>query len=297
MKIRTKKYTAMRKVIFISCLLIATVAFSQKEEKAKQEAARIANNLVYEANKELEGKEFTDAEVNFRKAISKDGENSTAKYNLGNAYYRENSLGEAFSRFKQSSEVALSKAQKHKAFHNMGNVFMKNEEYDKAVEAYKESLRNDPTDDETRYNLALAKQKKEQQGGGGDNNDQNQDQKDQDKKDQDKKEGDNEDKDKEGDKKDDEKKDGEDDKKEGDKKPDENKDGEGDKKEDKKDQNKGGDQPKDEKEEPKKPRPNQLSPQQVKNLLEAMNNQEKKVQEKLNKKKVKGVPVKNEKDW
>ncbi len=290
----------MKKVIFVCCLFITVSAFSQKEEKAKQEAARVSNNLVFEANKEIEGKEFLDAEVTYRKAISKDGENATAKYNLGNAYYKENSLGEAFSRFKQSSDVALSKTQKHKAFHNMGNVFMKNEEYDKAVEAYKESLRNDPTDDETRYNLALAKQKKEQQGGGGDNKDQNQDQKDQDQKDQDKKEGDNEDKDNEGDKKDDKKKDGEDgedDKKEGDKKPDENKDGEGDKKEDKKDQNKGGDQPKDEKGEPKKPRPNQLSPQQVKNLLEAMSNQEKKVQKKLNEKKVKGVPVKNEKDW
>ncbi|NAS31117.1 tetratricopeptide repeat protein [Flavobacteriaceae bacterium R38] len=288
----------MKKYILLFCLFVTALAFSQEDEKAKQKAARQSNNLVYEANDKLEGKEFIDAEVSYRKAISKNDENAVAKYNLGNAYYKENSLEEAFTRYKQAGDIALSKAQKHKAFHNIGNIFMKNKEFEKAVEAYKEALRNDPTDDETRYNLALAKQKKEQEGGGGDNDkDQNQDQKDQ--KDQDKKDGDKGDKDKEGDQKEDKKddgKEGENDQKDGEKKPDENNE-EGDKKEDKKDEGKGDKQPKDEKGEPKKPRPNQLSPQQIKNLLEAMNNAEKKVQKKLNAKKVKGVPVKNEKDW
>ncbi|NER14339.1 tetratricopeptide repeat protein [Leptobacterium flavescens] len=290
----------MKKLVLLVLILTTSFAFSQnKEEKAKQKAAKLANNYVYDANKELANKEFIDAEANYRRAISKNGENATAKYNLGNAYYRENSLGEAFSRFKQAGDVALSKTQKHKAFHNMGNVFMKNKEFGKAVEAYKEALRNDPTDDQTRYNLALAKQKqKEQQDQNKDNKDQNKDQNQDQNKDQnqDKKEGDNEEKDKKDDKKDqDQNKEGEnDDKKDGEKKPDENKDGEGDKKEDKKDKNKGGDQPKDQK---GKPRPNQLSPQQVKNLLEAMNNEEKKVQKKLNAKKLKGKPTKREKDW
>ena len=280
--------------------LLTTALYAQntdkKEEKRKAEAARVSNNLVYEANEELSGKEFVDAETTYRKAISKNGENATARYNLGNAYYRENSLGEAFLRYKQAGDVAESKVQKHKSFHNLGNVFMKNKEYEKAVEAYKEALRNDPTDDETRYNLALAKQKQEKEGGGGGGDDKNQDQNQDQNKNQDKQEGDKE-KDENSDKKDDQQdgKDGEDDKKEGDK-PDENKEGEGDQKQDKKDQNKGGDQPKDNKQQ-QKPRPNQLSPQQIKNLLEAMNNEEKKVQKKLNAKKVKGVPVKNEKDW
>jgi len=286
----------MKRSILLFCLFIITFAFSQEDEKAKRKAARLSNNLVYEANDKLEGKEFVDAEVSYRKAISKDAENAVAKYNLGNAYYKENSLEEAFIRFKESGQTALSKTQRHKAFHNMGNVFMKNEEFEKAVEAYKQALRNDPTDDETRYNLALAKQKKEQEGGGGGGGD-NQDQ--QDKKDQDKSEGDQGDKDQEGDQKEDknqEGKDNEDNKNEGDKKPEEQNEEGGDKKDNKEQDQKEGNQPKDEKGNPK-PRPNQLSPQQVKNLLEAMNNAEKKVQEKLNAKKVKGVPVKNEKDW
>ncbi|MEL6918793.1 MAG: hypothetical protein AAFO99_13810, partial [Bacteroidota bacterium] len=68
----------------------------------------------------------------------------------------------------------------------------------------------------------------------------------------------------------------------------------GDKKEEKNKQPQQGDQPKEQKQQP---RPNQLSPQQVKNLLEAMQNEEKKVQEKIDAKKVKGVKVKKEKDW
>ena len=46
-----------------------------------------------------------------------------------------------------------------------------------------------------------------------------------------------------------------------------------------------------------KPQRNKISPEQLKNLLKAMNNEEKKVQEKVNKNKVKGIPVKNKKDW
>ncbi|WNH14145.1 hypothetical protein [Thalassobellus suaedae] len=46
-----------------------------------------------------------------------------------------------------------------------------------------------------------------------------------------------------------------------------------------------------------KPQPGQMSPQQMKNLLEAMNNQEQKVQEKMNAEKMKGVKIQTDKDW
>ena len=62
---------------------------------------------------------------------------------------------------------------------------------------------------------------------------------------------------------------------------------------DNKDPNKQGDQ----KKKKQQQQPGKLSPQQVRNLLEAMNNQEKKVQEKINAQKTKGVKVRNEKDW
>ena len=59
-------------------------------------------------------------------------------------------------------ETATSKAEKHKAFHNIGNILMQKEKCKEAVEAYKNALRNNPTDEETRYNLAVAKNGKTQ---------------------------------------------------------------------------------------------------------------------------------------
>ncbi len=58
-----------------------------------------------------------------------------------------------------------------------------------------------------------------------------------------------------------------------------------------------GDENKDKQNQNPKPKPGQMSPQQIKNLLEAMQNQEQKVQEKINAKKQKGAKVKTEKDW
>ena len=185
-------------------LLVCFSSFAQEvDEKEKEKALRLSTNLTWDGNKALSEDNFIAAEVDYRKAISKSPDNSAAPYNLGNAYYNNETYNEAFSRFKEAGETSTSKADKHKAYHNMGNVFMKRKDYAKAVEAYKEALRNDPTDEETRYNLALAKEllKKDQ-----DENKQNQDDKDKDKEDQDenkdqdkKDEGENEDKKDQGD--------------------------------------------------------------------------------------------------
>ena len=279
----------MKNIVFI-LFFIGCVSFAQEEEKERQQALSESKNLTWEANKELSEENFIEAEVDYRKAIAKSDENSAAPYNLGNAYYNKETYSEAFGRFKQAGELASDKSDKHSAYHNMGNVFMKRKEYEKAVEAYKEALRNDPTDEETRYNLALAKEmlKKEQE-----QNDQNQDNKDeQDKQDQkdeneDKKEGDNKEDNKDPNK--------EDEGDENEEKKDENKEGEGDQKEEQNKKPEEGD--KQEQEQPQQPRPNQLSKQQIQNLLKAMQNEEKKVQEKIDAQKVKGVKVKNEKDW
>lgn len=281
-------------MIAVLVFFVSTPFFAQEEEdlKAKEKSLRNSKNYTWEGNKKLSEDNFIAAEADYRVAISKSPENVAAPFNLGNAYYNNETYSEAFGRFKEAGESATAKTEKHNAYHNMGNVFMKRKDYAKAVEAYKEALRNDFTDEETRYNLALAKEllKKDEE-----NKDQNEDNKD-DQKDQDKeddKEGDNEDekdqdKQDEGDKGDE----GDEDDK-GDKNEDENKEGDGD---DKKEQNKKPEQGDNEKDQPA-PRPNQLSKQQVENLLRAMQNAEKQVQEKIDAKKVQGAKVKTEKDW
>ena len=259
-------------------VVIASASAQENKDKAQEKALKNSMNLTWEANKELSENAFVEAEADYRRAISKSDENAIAPYNLGTAYYKKKSLEEAFGRFKQAGELASAKPEKHKAFHNMGNVFMKNEEYGKAVEAYKEALRNDPTDEETRYNLALAKalaekQKNQQKDGEDDKKDQKEKEEEQEKE-QEQKQDQQENQDKDG----------------GDQEKEDNKEGDG---EEKKEQPEAGDKP----EEQKQPRPNQLSPQQIKNLLEAMQNEENKVQEKMNEKKVKGPKSKNAKDW
>lgn len=275
-------------------LLIGCSLFAQTEQEIEKENAKDlaeSTDLTWEANKEISEDKFIEAEKVYRKAISKSDKNAAAPFNLGNAYYNKETYSEAFGRFKQAGELAEAKPDKHKAFHNMGNVFMKRKEYEKAVEAYKEALRNNPKDEETRYNLALAKEMLKKEQDEQKQNDENKDNKDQeDKKDeQDKNEDQKDDGDKkedEGDKEDENKeKENEGDK--GDQEKDENKEGEGDKKEEQ--------EKKPEEQQP--PRPNQLSKQQIQNLLDAMQNEENKVQEKIDAQKVKGVKVKNEKDW
>ena len=243
-------------------------------------------NHIFDGNQQAELKEFNEAEMAYRRALSKAPEKPEALYNLGNTHFEEQDFDEAKQRYFQTQKFTENKFSKQQAFHNLGNVFMKQKDYAKAVEAYKNALRNNPEDEETRYNYALAKEllKKEQ-------DQQNQDQQDQQNEDEQENKDQNQDQNKEGDK---DKDSGQDN--------DEEQGDQGDKDEDKKEE---GDQKKDnqpqqgdqEKEQPAQPRKTELSPEQVKSLLEAMSNQEKKVQDKVNAEKVQGIPVRGQKDW
>ena len=280
----------MKNVFTILFSLCITFSFSQDKEAQDKEALKKANDFVYEGNQLVNEDAFVEAEMAYRQAISENPSSAIGAYNLANSYYSKGSFEEALYRQQEVVNTSTSKDEKHRAFHNIGNILMKNKKCKEAVEAYKSALRNDPTDDETRYNLGLAKECAEQQQQNQDQNkDENKDNKDQ--KDENKEDQDQKDKDKEGDNKEDQKDKGDQDKKEGD----DQKDEDGKPKEDEQDKGKEGEQQKD-KQNPK-PQPGKLSDQQIKSLLEAMNNQEQKVQEKLNAQKQKGVKVKTKKDW
>lgn len=248
----------MRKILYIVLLLNSVLLFGQEKDK----------NL-YNGNQSFKEKKYADAEADFRVTESKKSpKKATAGYNLGNSVYRQNQQGEAQIKYIQALEHAKTKTEKHRIYHNLGNTFMLDKNYEAAAEAYKNALRNNPNDEETRYNYALAKRKKkdnpppknnkkDNKGGGG-----------QDKKPQ----PENNKNDKGNDKKDQDKNKGED------KKEDK---GDGEKKEDKNEN----------------PKPSGADKQRIDNILDAVNNAEKKVQDKVNAKKVKARPVSNEKDW
>ena len=243
-------------------------------------------NHIFDGNEKADEEDYKEAEKSYRKAISLEPEKEVALFNLGNTHFKDKKYDEASQRFFQTQKFASSKQGKHRAFHNMGNVYMQKKEYQKAVEAYKNALRNNPKDEETRYNYALAKKLLENE-----KPPEEQEQDDQkDQKDQEKDKEKDQEKDQDGDQ---ENKDQKNPKKEGD---------EGDESDDKGDPNKEGDQkkeqkPKEQKPQNDRPKRGQLSPQQVESLLEAMNNQEKKVQDKINAKKIKGAPARGKKDW
>ncbi|MBL7867616.1 MULTISPECIES: tetratricopeptide repeat protein [Flavobacterium] len=261
----------MRQLLIYTLLLFSFAAIAQEKDKDK--------NLP-RGNKEFKEKNYVDAEAEYRISLSKSPTKAIASYNLGNTIYKQKQPSEAKLAYVNTIENAKTKAEKHKAFHNLGNIFMTEKKYSDAVEAYKNALRNNPADEQTRYNYALAKEYLK-------NNPEPP--KDDKKKDKDKKE------------KDKDKKNEKDDKKEGDKGDDkkENKD-KGEDKKDKQDGKNGegkNDKDSDQKGQPKPQPGNSPSKQRIENLLDAVNNEEKKIQEKVNAKKVKGKPVQTEKDW
>ena len=277
------------------------VVGQQQSDKDREQARKEALQFIQEADEALGENNFPEAEAAYRKAIAKDPENSTARYNMGNMYYTRENSPQAAQRFKQAAEVADTKEAKHKANHNLGNAFMKQKKYQEAVEAYKDALRNNPTDDETRYNLALAKKMLEQQqqdqnqdGGDNENQDQeNQDEENQDQnQDQENKENqENQDQENQGEGENEGDKDQQD-------KDQEEQEGDQDEKE-QPDDGQGDQEEEDKQPQQAQPQPGQgqLSPEQIQRLLQAMNNEERKVQDKINAEKQKGAKVKSEKDW
>ncbi|RZJ57147.1 MAG: tetratricopeptide repeat protein [Flavobacterium sp.] len=262
----------MKGFITYCLLFIAAFAFAQEKDK----------NLP-KGNKEFADKNYIDAEANYRIAQSKAPATAPAAYNLGNSVYRQNLPGEAKFAYMKAIENAKTKKQKHLAYHNLGNAFMKEKNYQAAVSSYQNALRNNPLDDETRYNYALAKKMlkdnpppppKKDDKKKDDQKDKKQDPKD-DKNDKGK--GDQKDKGDQGDQKD-----------------------KGDNGKEKKDKEQEGKDKKDQGDKGDKDKQNAApspSKQRMENLLDAMNNEEKKIQEKMNLQKVKGQPKRQEKDW
>ena len=150
--------------------------------------AQSDRQLIRQGNKQFRAGNYAESEVLYRKAVEKNPRNSQAYFNLGNALLGQRKDSSAVSQFEASAKLETNPIRKAKAYHNMGVVCQGKKMFGEAIEAYKEALRNNPTDDETRYNLALCKRQQQQQQQNQDNQqNQNKDQKqDKDKQDKDK---------------------------------------------------------------------------------------------------------------
>mgnify|MGYP003292025706 CR=1 FL=1 len=135
--------------IFICCTLCGTA-----QQMTEQDYIRSGNKLYADSL-------FEKAEVEYRKALEIDPASTDALYNLGNALFNQINqtpakAGESLEQYKTAAKLETDKERLAQIYHNMGVLLYLGEQYGESVAAYKESMRNNPHDDETRYNLAKA---------------------------------------------------------------------------------------------------------------------------------------------
>jgi len=140
--------------------------------------AQSTRGLINEGVDLYKEQKFADAEVNFKKGLEKSPESFEAKFNLGDAYYKQERYDEAIKSFQSAFVNARSDEEKAKIFHNVGNSFLKSQKVKESVGAFKEALKLNPNDQETKYNLSYALNllKNQNQNQQNQNQDQNKDQ-------------------------------------------------------------------------------------------------------------------------
>ncbi|HPW89848.1 MAG TPA: tetratricopeptide repeat protein [Paludibacteraceae bacterium] len=140
--------------ILILLFAITPLLFAQKE-----------SGDVRRGNSAYNKEKYVDAEVDYRKGLEKNSKSFSGSFNLGNALYRQEKYTEAAEQFQIAVSLAgTDKARIAEAYHNMGNSLLQTGDFAKSIEAYKQALRNNPKDNDTRYNLVYAQHMlKEQQ--------------------------------------------------------------------------------------------------------------------------------------
>jgi tetratricopeptide (TPR) repeat protein len=226
----------MRYITLVFILVFSvTNTFAQKERK-----------MVRDGFKEYQNDQFSEAEVNFRKALDAKPDLFEADYNIANSLYKQKKYEESATEYDKLIQENVDPAKRADLYHNLGNSHIMNQQFDKGIDAYKNALRIRPDDEDTRYNLAYAMQMMKQQ------QEQNQQQQEQNQQEQNQEE---------------------------------------DKKQEQQQEQQDG------KEEEQKTSDQQLSKEEAEQMLNAIQNLEKEVKEKLDKKKAVARPIPTEKDW
>ena len=248
----------MKNIKYILVLVLSLVVATQAE-------AQVDKRDVRRGNREFRKENWKEADIDYRKALVKDSLSMAANYNLANTLYREGDVEQAQKVMETVKEVAPASASAADYYYNLGDVAIARQDWQGAVDAFKESLLRNPGDLDAKENYIYAKKKLEDQQNQQQNNDQNQDQN-QDQNDQNQDQNDNQD----------------------DQNQDQNQDNKNDQNKDQnqdKQQNNQGQQPK-------------ISPQAAQQMLQAIQAKEKETQDKVNKQKAEVLKSRQkEKNW
>ena len=145
-------FGSKRRVATMLMVLMAVGASAQSDRQ-----------YVRQGNKQFRQGDYPNAEVSYRKALEKNPRNAQAVYNLGNALMAQKKDSAAIEQFQSAAKMETNTLRKYQSFHNIGVICQTHKMYGEAIEAYKNALRLNPNDDETRYNLVLCKHQKQKQ--------------------------------------------------------------------------------------------------------------------------------------
>jgi len=143
----------MMRVIGILCILFTVVRLNAQEERP----------WIRQGNKAYEKGQYKEAEISYRKGLEKKPQSPRATYNLGTALYKQKNFEEANKYYGNVNMTEMDKLSRAKVYHNQGNALMQAKKYPESIEAYKNALRSNPNDQDSRYNLAYAMSKLQQQ--------------------------------------------------------------------------------------------------------------------------------------
>ena len=119
--------------------------------------AQTDRQFVRYGNRMFGKQQYDKAEIQYRKAVSKNPSNPQAIYNLGCALMMQNKDSAAIVQYQKAAKLEKNKIRLASVYHNIGVICQNHQMYGDAIKAYEQSLRNNPKDNETRYNLALCK--------------------------------------------------------------------------------------------------------------------------------------------
>ena len=146
-------FSSKKKVATMILLMMAMTATAQMTDR----------QYIRQGNKQFHAGDYANAEISYRKAVEKNPKNPQATFNLGNALIAQKKDSAAVEQFESAARMETNPIRKAQSYHNLGVICQTHKMYGEAIEAYKNALRLNPKDDETRYNLVLCKHQKQKQ--------------------------------------------------------------------------------------------------------------------------------------